>query len=196
MDDLFHTLGLHLSRSQSRRISEKFVTRDAIYYRKLTDLPKDEEFINHLEAIDEKTMLEIATGGVLPAKSVSIDASKTDGESDSSAKSTVQSNDGLVLYKGSLYDLRKLLEQVSRSEEARGYTEGILEELKQKNSDLTTSNTRMEKKIKELTSDLKSVNRKLTDTDQHLSSTNVSWGEISLLFDLFNFVLLIPEKIQ
>lgn len=41
VEDLFYTLGLNLSRSQIRRLVSKAVTRDSLYYRKLTDKVKE-----------------------------------------------------------------------------------------------------------------------------------------------------------
>lgn len=39
IEDLFHTLGLCLSRSQTRKLLGKVISRDSLYYRKLTDKP-------------------------------------------------------------------------------------------------------------------------------------------------------------
>ncbi|XP_055630260.1 cell division cycle and apoptosis regulator protein 1-like [Toxorhynchites rutilus septentrionalis] len=41
IEDLLYTLGLNLSRSQIRKLMSKAITRDALYYRKLTDKPKN-----------------------------------------------------------------------------------------------------------------------------------------------------------
>lgn len=41
VEDLFYTLGMNLSRSQIRRLVSKAVTRDSLYYRKLTDKVKE-----------------------------------------------------------------------------------------------------------------------------------------------------------
>lgn len=43
IEDLFYTIGLHLSRSQIRRLVSKAVTRDSLYYRKLTDKVKEDD---------------------------------------------------------------------------------------------------------------------------------------------------------
>ncbi|KAJ8976243.1 hypothetical protein NQ317_003586 [Molorchus minor] len=45
IEDLLYTLGLNLSRAQVRKLVSKVVTRDSLHYRKLTDKPKDDEFI-------------------------------------------------------------------------------------------------------------------------------------------------------
>lgn len=53
IEDLFYTIGLHLSRSQIRRLVSKAVTRDSLYYRKLTDKVKEDDDV--VEITDEKS---------------------------------------------------------------------------------------------------------------------------------------------
>lgn len=43
IEDLFYTLGLNLSRAQTRKLIGKVISRDTLFYRKLTDKPKDEK---------------------------------------------------------------------------------------------------------------------------------------------------------
>ena len=62
IENLFFTLGLNLSRSQSRKVVEKFITRESLYYRKLTDKPKDEVFINPMENVTEKMLQDLIMG--------------------------------------------------------------------------------------------------------------------------------------
>lgn len=81
---------------------------------------------------------------------------------------------GMVSYKGGLIDIEKLMEQMKRSEKARDETEQLLVDLRKTNTELVASNTRSKDKIKDLQSNLKSSNRKLNDTEQQLSSVNVS----------------------
>lgn len=50
IEELFYTLGLNLSRAQTRKLVGKVVSRDSLFYRKLTDKPKDEN-----DATIEKT---------------------------------------------------------------------------------------------------------------------------------------------
>lgn len=53
IEDLFYTIGLHLSRSQIRRMVSKAVTRDSLYYRKLTDKVREDDDV--VEITDEKS---------------------------------------------------------------------------------------------------------------------------------------------
>lgn len=80
----------------------------------------------------------------------------------------------MVSYKGGLVDIEKLMEQMKRSEKARDETEQLLVDLRKTNAELVASSTRSKDKIKDLQSSLKSSNRKLSDTEQQLSSVNVS----------------------
>ena len=91
----------------------------------------------------------------------------------SSNGASVESENGLVLFNGGLFDLKNLIEQVKRSETARESIEALLVDLRKQNNDLTVSNTRANTKIKDLSSDLKSYGRKLTDAEQSLSSSTV-----------------------
>lgn len=53
IEDLFYTIGLHLSRSQIRKLVSKAVTRDSLYYRKLTDKVKEDDDV--VEITDDKS---------------------------------------------------------------------------------------------------------------------------------------------
>lgn len=171
LEDLLYTLGLNLSRSQVRKISEKFVTRDSLYYRKLTDRLADVPFVNPLENVTEEQMAELARGNQLEKETSTVNQN---GDT-----VNVDAVGGLVQFNGSLVNIQQLLEQMRRSEAARENTERVLVDLRQKNGDLTNSNTRQDKRIKDLNSDLKSMSRKLQDAESSLTSTTVSIFESS-----------------
>lgn len=166
LEDLFYTLGLNLSRSQVRKLAEKFVTRDSLYYRKLTDRLADVPNVNPLENVTEAQLAELARGNkyVKPAEV------ERNGE-----VANVDASGGLVQFNGSLVNIQQLLEQMRRSEAARENTERLLVDLRQKNGDLTSSNIRHEKRIKDLTLDLKSMLRRSQDAESGLSSATVSF---------------------
>ena len=64
IENLFFTLGLNLSRSQTRKVVEKFITRESLYYRKLTDKSRDEAFVNPMENISDKMIQELIQGNL------------------------------------------------------------------------------------------------------------------------------------
>lgn len=68
IENLFFTLGLNLSRSQTRKVVEKFITRESLYYRKLTDKSRDETFVNPMENITEKMIQELIQGNLSAIK--------------------------------------------------------------------------------------------------------------------------------
>lgn len=179
IEDLFYTLGLNLSRSQVRKIAEKFVTRDSLYYRRLCDRPVDVPFENPFENVSEEHLQKLAhgnqtsDGGKIEMRDRTVDVSDDDSDKIVATTSSDAAS-GLVQFNGGLFDIKKLLEQMKRSEVARENTEKILVELRLKNTELTTSNSRNSSKIKDLNSDLKSITRKLLDTEQNLSTTTVS----------------------
>lgn len=167
LEDLFYTLGLNLSRSQVRKLAEKFVTRDSLYYRKLTDRLADVPYVNPYENVTEEQLTELARGNKLVKPTIS-DSSQT-GE-----LTNVDASGGMVQFNGSLVNIQQLLEQMRRSEAARENTERLLVDFRQKNNDLNGSNNKNEKRIKDLNSDLKSMSRKLQDAESGLSSATVS----------------------
>lgn len=166
LEDLFYAIGLNLSRSQVRKLAEKFVTRDSFYYRKLTDRLVDAPALNPYENVSEEQLAELARGNKLQKPSTS--------SAQNGAVVDVDACGGLVQFNGTLINVQQLLEQMRRAEVARENTEKILIDLRQNNSDLTSSNSRHEKRIKDLNSDLKSVSRKLQDAESSLSSATVS----------------------
>lgn len=166
LEDLFYTIGLNLSRSQVRKLAEKFVTRDSFYYRKLTDRLVDAPALNPYENVSEEQLAELARGNKLQKPTTS--------SGQNGAVVDVDACGGLVQFNGTLVNVQQLLEQMRRSEAARENTEKILTDLRQNNSDLTSSNSRHEKRIKDLNSDLKSMSRKLQDAESSLSSATVS----------------------
>lgn len=167
LEDLFYTLGLNLSRSQVRKMAEKFVTRDSLYYRKLTDRLADVPYVNPFENVTEEQLAELARGN----RAVKPSSADADNKGE---LTNVDASGGLVQFNGSLVNIQQLLEQMRRSEAARENTDRLLVDLRQKSVELTTSNTRNEKRIKDLNSDLKSMSRKLQDAESSLSSATVS----------------------
>lgn len=62
IEDLLYTLGLNLSRAQVRKLVSKVITRDSLHYRKLTDKPKDDDFIVIDDSEKESNLEELAMG--------------------------------------------------------------------------------------------------------------------------------------
>lgn len=68
---------------------------------------------------------------------------------------------GLVLYNGTLVNVEKLMERIKAAERALLDSEQVVADLKKENVDLSAAHTKSQSKIKDLTSDVNSVTRKL-----------------------------------
>lgn len=62
IEELLYTLGLSLSRAQVRKLVGKVISRDSLHYRKLTDKPKEEDFIVIDDSEKECNLHELAFG--------------------------------------------------------------------------------------------------------------------------------------
>lgn len=102
----------------------------------------------------------------------SVVASLVSNGEDSEKEKTAESQ--LVLYKGALIDIEKLLYQMQRSEKAREETELRLVELTKVNQEHEAKSAKAKEKIKDLQSDLKGNNRKLSDAEASSATANVS----------------------
>lgn len=179
LEELFYALGLRISRADTKRIVNQVAPRSLIY-RKLTDKPKDEAKVESVD--DPKKLVEIGKGNniYLPIFSRGDLATLNDEnvsikqEPNESEKLETTEKPSMVMHKGAVIDIEKLLSQMQRSENAREEAERRVNELTQSQQELQTVIDKANGKIKELQSDLKSNNRKLNDALSSLSSSNVS----------------------
>lgn len=159
--------------------------------RKLTDKPKDEatpailsESIENVEELGfgnnsflpfhenaaSSQMNKIAVKSIIKEETTKSGSSIVEKIGDGS-ECTNENN--MVMYKGALIDVEKLLQQLNRSEKAREETEIRLTELSKTHNELQSSNSKAKDKIKDLQSELKSCSRKATDSESSLNSANV-----------------------
>lgn len=181
-------------------------------FRKLTDKPKDEpmpailsESIENLEEIGKgnTALLPIFDNHSNAKKAVSVEESETKQESSKAEKNSEPSESAgeshMVMHRGALIDVGKLLQQLNRSEKAREETELRLIELAKANGDLQSNSSKAKDKIKDLQSELKSYSRKINDADSNLSSANVSHilivGILRITIPDFTLIL-IAEKMR
>lgn len=98
IEDLIYTLGLSLSRAQVRKLVSKVISRDSLHYRKLTDKPKEEDFIVIDDSEKEQTVCLLAKGNksLLPVFNASEATKKeiTDAAENSEQSSTT---DGKII---------------------------------------------------------------------------------------------------
>lgn len=62
IEELLYTLGLNLSRAQVRKLVGKVITRDSLHYRKLTDKPKEDDFIVIDDSEKDCNLEDLAVG--------------------------------------------------------------------------------------------------------------------------------------
>lgn len=194
IEDLLYTLGLNLSRAQVRKLVGKVVTRDSLHYRKLTDKPWDEESVTVTDSEKEANHLRcLATGNkkLLPVFNADDHVEKKPKLEDSeeqtksiddgilmcSAFFLKNINDifisGMVMFRGALMDVGKLLQQLERSEKARLETESRMVDLKNENSKLSDKFTKSNSTIKHLNTELKDCKEKLRNVEDSLTKVNV-----------------------
>lgn len=154
--------------------------------RRLTDKPKDEkhepvevmpEFIEDLGKGNHRYLpIFMSSDSSADEQNPTESVDTMDGVDVVDNKEPVASDDGtyMVMYKGAMIDVAKLMQQMARAELVREQTEQRIKELIRSNNDLQSSSTRAKDKIKDLQSELKSCNRKLSEAESNLSGTNVS----------------------
>lgn len=173
----------------------------------MTDKPKDEKH----EVIETGVNIEELGKGnncLMPVfqkdafikndKKASIEPAKSLNETITEVKETVNETkeSHMIMHKGALIDIDKLLQQMSRSEKALEETELRLVELTKINNDLQSSSIKAKDKIKDLQSELKSNNRKLGDAEINASSANVSLNisQQKVSFQFYYFFIFFPEN--
>jgi len=82
--------------------------------------------------------------------------------------------EGIVMYKGSLLDVEKLVSQLKRSEKARLDTEDRMMELQHELTMVNEKSTKQTNNIKGLSEDLKMYKDKLRNTDEKFKKVSVS----------------------
>lgn len=167
------------------------------FFRKLTDKPKDEPTPAVLtESIENLEELGKGNNSLLPLydnypsnqlnkkraeKSIAVENIKSEPQCMENIEEGGSELDGhMVMHKGALIDVDKLLQQLNRSEKAREETELRLAAMTKSHNDLQSSNIKFKDKFKDLQSELKSSNRKVSDSESSLSSANVSTVSINL----------------
>lgn len=180
IEDLFYTLGLNISRAQSRKLIGKVVTRASFNYRKLTDLPKldDENKIqneeNNEDKLDENVIREMIQGNKSHLPNFKCLENEYNSSNEINNKEIPDSINGITRYKGGVINLENILSQLKRSEKARDDIEKLLVDLRKKYSELHSNFIKSQSKVKDLNLDIKNITRKLNTTEDKLNIANVS----------------------
>ncbi|XP_073978959.1 cell division cycle and apoptosis regulator protein 1-like isoform X5 [Rhodnius prolixus] len=177
LEDLLFSLGLALSRSQLRKLVQKVATKDSahytssssVHYRKIAEKTKEEgvEDDNTKEQAPLPDELIFGNKMLLPSRSDSPPGTPSRKRKDS-ANTARKTASGMVEYNGTLVDIGKLMDQLSRSEHTRVETEKSLAKLRTDYNKLKESSARSERYIKDLTADIKDYKERLYNSNSEL----------------------------
>ncbi|CAL8298721.1 unnamed protein product [Merluccius merluccius] len=155
LEEIMYTLGLHLSRAQVKKLLNKPVVKESCYYRKLTDLGKDEALPSFSDAQVEHLLGNRALLPSLKAQPVS--------ESGDSG--------GLIVFNGAMVDVGSMMTKLDKSEKAREEIEQKLIVLDAKMDEDTKAMGSMEQANKALNKELEEVKGTLGQTQETLKTT-------------------------
>ncbi|XP_065366379.1 cell division cycle and apoptosis regulator protein 1-like isoform X2 [Calliphora vicina] len=171
LEELFTVLGLNLSRSQIKKVLGKLATRQAIYYRKLTDKEESLESTPAIEDVDDLPIEELQRIAAGNNQYENIFGSNNN-HNQVSAIEGDDSKDGLINFNGTVVHVGKLISQINRTEKNYSDLEKLYNDLLKQHTDLQKDHNKSSTKIKDLQSEIKSVSRKLTDANQDFYSLN------------------------
>ncbi|XP_037805518.1 cell division cycle and apoptosis regulator protein 1-like isoform X2 [Lucilia sericata] len=171
LEELFTVMGLNLSRSQIKKVLGKLATRQAIYYRKLTDKEETQEAPPAIEDVDDLPMeeLQLIAAGNNQYENI---FGRKDNCKQTTAIDGDDNKDGLINFNGTVVHVGKLLTQINRTEKNYSDLEKLYNDLLKQHTDLQKEHNKSTTKIKDLQSEVKSVSRKLTDANQDFYSLN------------------------
>ncbi|XP_018024334.1 cell division cycle and apoptosis regulator protein 1 [Hyalella azteca] len=120
LEDIINLLGMNLSRAQMKKLTSKLVSRDVLYYRKLTDVPYEDKDKERPPVAQPSFMELLARGNKnhLPIFCEDGGDFARRGGRASKSEDFPQLREGVVRYEGSLVDVAKLMQQLQRSEKA------------------------------------------------------------------------------
>uniref|UniRef100_A0A1B0GAE5 SAP domain-containing protein n=1 Tax=Glossina morsitans morsitans TaxID=37546 RepID=A0A1B0GAE5_GLOMM len=174
LEDLFAILGLRLSRSQIKKVLGKLATRQAIYYRKLTDKEESLDTVPTIEDNDdlpEEELQRIAAGNWF-YEHIFAQSDQYVEEDEELEHDLEEDRDGLINYHGAVIHVGKLVDQIKRTEKNYSDLEKLHNDLLKQHNDLQKDHHKSNGKVKDLQSEVKSLTRKLNETNQDLNAVN------------------------
>ncbi|XP_074647315.1 cell division cycle and apoptosis regulator protein 1-like [Tubulanus polymorphus] len=197
VEEIIHTLGLHLSRAQVRKLVQKVVIRDTISYRRLTDRPveksentseRSEQTVEKMDVDDKKSDDELLALGNRPILHDMVGSSSTNVVPRSSTRlkkiktepqesSVPENNANLISYKGAMVDISSLISKLEKSENIRIELETKLKEAK---NDLTVLNSNYalsEESGKKANNELQDLKKQLRDQRKQSETAESNQGK-------------------
>ncbi|XP_059474475.1 cell division cycle and apoptosis regulator protein 1-like isoform X2 [Neocloeon triangulifer] len=166
LEEIIYTLGLNLSRAQVKRLIQKVVQRDAFNYRKLTDKSESEAKSVIETEEDPEQSRELAEGNhkLLPIFS----GEPRRAQAGNNGGQTASSNSEVVIYKGCVVDVGKLMQQLERIEKSRVDSEEKIVVLEKQLAQAKLCASTSTESANKLTEQLSDCKAKLSETEDHL----------------------------
>lgn len=162
LEDIINMLGLNLSRAQQKKLMTKVISRDVLYYRKMTDIEeKEKDKPRDSNPVTEMDSLAMGNNALLPTFMDQIMASMANQDKLLNKKDktgikeeVTVSATTMINYEGSIISIGKLMQQLERSQKARTDTEDKLrqlqKELEQSKEEAKNSSDRSHKLSREI----------------------------------------------
>lgn len=173
VEDILLTLPLDLSRAEIKKMASKLVAgKDQVNYRQLTDFPQEED---KEEKEEKETQAKQEEG--LSAKDLSSGFRQFvpgDKEGEKEGVKATSGEEGVVMFRGSVVDVGKLLEKLDKSETVRAATDLKLTELQMDLSQVKGENEKFSASKEKLNTDLKEVRKKLREREVELKISKLT----------------------
>lgn len=177
LEDISHSIGIGLSRSQVRKLIQKVVSRDSWNYRRITDKPKDRKDSDS----SALAAVKIEVNGSLNDEELANGNQTLLSETLSSASSMVKKekiksepvgvSDGLVTYQGAVLDVANLLQRVEKGDHDRITSEKKIQDLEQLAAKLKSNVSSSEDTARGMSADLSDLRKKLSTSEKSSKSS-------------------------
>ncbi|XP_041117158.1 cell division cycle and apoptosis regulator protein 1-like isoform X1 [Polyodon spathula] len=156
LEEIMHTIGLHLSRAQVKKLLNKTAVRESCFYRKLTDRAKDEAIPEIPETPQE---LLLGNKALLPCHHVKQEQNEP------------QEAGSLIVYNGAMVDVGSLIQKLEKSEKDREGIEQKLQSQEAKIEEDANSILQLETANKSFSTELEDVKNCLGQTEENLKDS-------------------------
>ncbi|KAL0279865.1 UNVERIFIED_CONTAM: hypothetical protein PYX00_001337 [Menopon gallinae] len=175
LEDLIHTLGLQLSRSQVKKLIGKVLHREYCDYRKLTDLPVGTS-PPEVSSTQSSSSVELGNKAQLPSFQMTVEKKEAVSPPAKRSRRIAEKEsvpekvpEDFVLFKGVLVNIENLTEQVFRNENARLTTEEKFMELKNELAEVKEKAQKSADEVKALQRELRLCKANLSNTVDKLN---------------------------
>ncbi|CAL4122590.1 unnamed protein product, partial [Meganyctiphanes norvegica] len=177
LEDIINMLGLNLSRAQQKKLMTKVISRDVLYYRKMTDVEeKEREKPRESNPVTELESLALGNNGLLPTfMDQLIDAAaKSSNKKDKlGVKDEVAvSATTMISYEGTIISIGKLMQQLERSQKARTDTEDKLRQLQKELEQSKEEAKNSTEKSQKLSREVRSANSNIKTLEEELQKVS------------------------